>query len=151
MKNLKDGMTPLDFQERMNSKELQELLRIHKLKKFNLKEPNPWTWQVWTKLQHEKDTLKQIISVNHPNLHGHGHSHGHSHAHAPPSACHDHSHGSYDEHNAQHAYATSSSHPFESPNACEFENSNEQSSPNQMSQNVNNSDLVNPTSNCILN
>lgn len=85
----KDGMTPLDFQERINSEELQDLIKQHKLKDFVCQEPNPWSWQVWTRIQREKDTLKQLISVSHPHLkfnhsHSHGHSHGHSHEPSSP-------------------------------------------------------------------
>ncbi len=45
------------------------------------------SWQVWTRIQREKDTLKQLISVSHPHLHlgsasAHSHGHGHSHSHA---------------------------------------------------------------------
>lgn len=84
-------MTPLDFQERMISVELQELIRIHKHQEFdNMEEPNPWSWSVWTRIQREKDNLKQMISVSHPSLnqmlstnaHGHSHDHSHSHGHS---------------------------------------------------------------------
>lgn len=73
----KDGMTPVDFQERNSSQELQDLMKIHKLKKFSVKEPDPWSWKVWTKIQRERNTLKQLISVSHPHLHSHSHSHDH--------------------------------------------------------------------------
>lgn len=86
----KDGMGPLDFQERMSSKELQNLINIHKHQEFeNTQEPNPWSWSVWTRIQREKNVFKQLVSVSHPCLHtaiqaesnGHGHSHDHSHSH----------------------------------------------------------------------
>lgn len=73
----KNGMTPLDFQERNTSQELQELMKMHKIRNFAHKEPDPWTWQVWTKVQRERNTLKQLISVNHPHVHDHSHSHNH--------------------------------------------------------------------------
>lgn len=77
----KDGNTPLDFQERNASKEIQDLLKLH-LKRSHQPEPNPWTWQVWTEVQREKNGLRQLISCSHPNLHGHSHSHGaHGHSH----------------------------------------------------------------------
>ena len=92
MKFFKDGNTPLDFQERNASQEVQDLLEMHKKKEFKAVEPNPWTWQVWTQVQREKNTLKQLISVSHPNLHGHGHSHehghGHGHSHVHSDTCH---------------------------------------------------------------
>jgi hypothetical protein len=78
----KDGNTPLDFQERNSSKEVQELIQLHKKQDYKRTEPNPWTWQVWTNIQREKNGLKQIISTKDLNCHGHshiGHSHGHSH------------------------------------------------------------------------
>lgn len=87
----KDGQTPLDFQERAVSEELQEVIRINRDRLFGkVAEPNPWTWKVWTRIQSEKDTLKQLISYSNPSpfmplnanrirgdSHGHGHSHGH--------------------------------------------------------------------------
>lgn len=36
------GNTPLDFQERKESVELQDLINMHRLKNFNIEEPNPW-------------------------------------------------------------------------------------------------------------
>ena len=86
----KDGMTPLDFQERIQSEELQELILNHKKRKFDCEEPNPWSWRVWTRIQREKNTLKQIMSFSNSksNSHHHGHSHNHTHGH---------SHDSYDE------------------------------------------------------
>lgn len=100
----KDGQTPLDFQERAVSEELQEVIRINREKLFGqVDEPNPWSWKVWTRIQSEKDTLKQLISYSNPFVafnihrgggggHGHGHSHGghHSHSH---SHSHRHHHG----------------------------------------------------------
>jgi hypothetical protein len=96
----KDGMTPLDFQERVMSEELQELIEINKLKKFKTEDPNPWTWKVWTRIQSEKDTLKQLISYSNPLLmlqinHGHSHNHGHGHGHS-----HNHSHSHNNHQNA---------------------------------------------------
>ncbi len=71
----KDGMTPLDFSERAKSKELQELIAMHKARNFDGTriEPNPWTWQVWTHLQSERDTFKQLVAVS--NHHRHHHLH----------------------------------------------------------------------------
>ncbi|RNA35635.1 serine threonine- phosphatase 6 regulatory ankyrin repeat subunit A-like, partial [Brachionus plicatilis] len=72
----KDGMTPLDFQERIQSEELQELISNHRNKKFNSEEPNPWSWKVWTRIQRERNTLKQIISLSGSKFNGcyHGNS-----------------------------------------------------------------------------
>ena len=102
---------------------------MHINQEFDTEEPNPWSWAVWvsikkillilnfhflyfylylsfqTRIQREKNVLKQLISVSHPclqpaikssqeiqaNGHGHSHSHGHSHDH---SHDHVHSHGS---------------------------------------------------------
>ncbi|CAF0712961.1 unnamed protein product [Brachionus calyciflorus] len=86
----KDGMTPLDFQERIQSEELQELILNHKKRKFDCEEPNPWSWRVWTRIQREKNTLKQIMSFSNSKSHSHHHGHSHNHVHA-------HSHDSYDE------------------------------------------------------
>jgi hypothetical protein len=86
----KDGQTPLDFQERIKSDEVQQLIDIHRKKTFNITEPNPWTWQVWTKIQQERDSLKQLIAFSNPFDHssrGHDHNHSHSHSHS-----HGHSH-----------------------------------------------------------
>ena len=85
----KDGMTPLDFQERVLSKELQDLISIHRNQEFinnSVEEPNPWSWSVWTRIQREKDGLKQLLPVNHSCLHAKAinscqnhNDHGHSH------------------------------------------------------------------------
>lgn len=77
----KDGMTPLDFQERIQSEELQELISNHRNKKFNSEEPNPWSWKVWTRIQRERNTLKQIISLSGSKFNGcyHGNSHHRHH------------------------------------------------------------------------
>ena len=95
----KDGMTPLDFSERAKSDELQELIAMHKSRSFvagGAVEPNPWTWQVWTRIQSEKNTFKQLIAVSHQHhhhrgacvganhLHRHDHKVNFQHAHAPP-------------------------------------------------------------------
>jgi len=84
----KDGNTPLDFQERNASKELQDLLSLHR-KQSHEAEPNPWTWQVWTSVQREKNDFRQLISTSHPSLNGHGHSHNHGHSHGSSSHSHD--------------------------------------------------------------
>ena len=98
----KDGQTPLDFQERAVSEELQEVIRINREKLFGkVDEPNPWSWKVWTRIQSEKDTLKQLISYSNPFVafnihrggHGHGHSHGGHHSHSHSSHSHGHHHG----------------------------------------------------------
>jgi hypothetical protein len=90
-------MTPLDFQERIASQELQELINIHRLKMFTCEEPNPWTWKVWTKIQQEKDNLKTLMpyysnpllipsfptrghSHNSNSNHQHHHHHNHDHS-----------------------------------------------------------------------
>jgi len=57
----KDGKSPLDFQERIVADEVQELVQMHRLKNFNAKEPDPWSWQVWTRLQKEREMNKQIV------------------------------------------------------------------------------------------
>ena len=75
----KDGISPLDFQERQDSSELHELILLHKNKKLDVIEPNPWTFQVWTRLQQEKDSNKQISLFNNKILNRNCHSHGHSH------------------------------------------------------------------------
>ncbi len=85
-----DGMTPLDFQERISSEELQELMKMHTLRKFTTEEPNPWTWQVWTRIQREKDDRFRLISINQAHSHGHhgNHQHhGHSHSHKHDEPC----------------------------------------------------------------
>jgi ankyrin repeat protein len=74
----KDGMSPLDFYERKDSVELQELILLHVNKKFDVIEPNPWSFHVWTRLQQEKDSSKQIMLFNNKII---NHSHGHSHQH----------------------------------------------------------------------
>ncbi len=85
----KDGNTPLDFQERNASQELQDLLSLHR-KQSHESEPNPWTWQVWTSVQREKNGLRQLISTSHPTLHGHAHSCGGSnHSHGGSNHSHD--------------------------------------------------------------
>lgn len=83
-------MGPLDFQERSCSKELKDLVQMHKLQEYDSQqEPNPWSWSVWTRIRREKDAFKQLISVSHPCLHqiekatAHGHSHDHLHSHDP--------------------------------------------------------------------
>ena len=48
-------------------------MKINRLNQFGVKEPDPWSWKVWTKIQREKNTLKQLISVTHPHLHSHSH------------------------------------------------------------------------------
>lgn len=91
----KDGNTPLDFQERAPSEEVQDLIKLHKKQAYENPEPNPWTWQVWTGVQREKNGLRQLISPSHPFLHGHGghsncghgHSHGQGHSHDASGAC----------------------------------------------------------------
>ncbi len=40
------GQTPLDFQERKESTELQELIAMHRTKDFDKEEPNPW-YIIW--------------------------------------------------------------------------------------------------------
>ena len=60
-------MSPLDFQERAPSQEIQDLLKMHREQKFDMEEPYPWSWKVWTRVQREKNTLKQIISFKNPN------------------------------------------------------------------------------------
>lgn len=96
----KDGMTPLDFQERLASEELQELIRLNRVRKFTDDEPNPWTWKVWTKLQRDRDNLKTLIPFSNPllipNFPFHGHSHNHSHLHRH-TTCH-HSHPNHHQH-----------------------------------------------------
>lgn len=82
-------MTPLDFQERNISQELQELMKIHRLNQFNIKEPDPWSWKVWTKIQREKNTLKQLISVAHPHFHAHSHG-AHNHGNCQGDEYHSH-------------------------------------------------------------
>ena len=77
----KDGMSPLDFNERQESEELKELILLHKNKKLSIIEPNPWSFNVWTRIQQEKDSNKQITLFNSKILNHHGHSHGHSHGH----------------------------------------------------------------------
>lgn len=74
----KDGMTPLDFQERIQSEELQELISNQRNKKFDCEEPNPWSWKVWTRIQREKNTLKQLMSLPSSNLNGCHHRHHHN-------------------------------------------------------------------------
>lgn len=74
----KDGKSPLDFQERIQSEELQELISNQKNKKFNCEEPNPWSWKVWTRIQREKNTLKQLMSLSGSNLNGCHHRHHHN-------------------------------------------------------------------------
>jgi hypothetical protein len=85
-----DGMTPLDFQERISSEELQELMKMHTLRTFTNEEPNPWTWQVWTRIQREKDDRFRLISINQAHSHGHHRNHqhhGHSHSHKHDEPC----------------------------------------------------------------
>jgi hypothetical protein len=86
-KKFKDGMTPLDFQERMSSEELKELMKMHTIRKFTIEEPNPWTWQVWTRIQREKDDRFRLISINQAHSHSHHHHHGHSHSHKNNELC----------------------------------------------------------------
>jgi hypothetical protein len=100
----KDGQTPLDFQERVVSEELQEVIRINKLRLFEsgVVEPNPWSWKVWTRIQSEKDTLKQLISYSNPIValnikRGHSHNHGHGHSHHGHSHQGNHSHNCNDD------------------------------------------------------
>ncbi len=62
---------------------------MHRFNMFNAEEPNPWTWKVWTKIQREKNTLKQLISMAHPHLHGHSHA-GHNHGHCQGDEYHSH-------------------------------------------------------------
>jgi ankyrin repeat protein len=80
----KDGMSPLDFNERQESDELKELIILHKNKKLDVIEPNPWSFNVWTRLQQEKDCSKQITLFNTKIMNHHGHSHGHGHSHHHP-------------------------------------------------------------------
>lgn len=90
MKISLDGMTPLDFQERFSSEELQELMKMHTLRKFTTEEPNPWTWQVWTRIQREKDDRFRLISINQAHSHSHHRNHqhhGHSHSHKHDESC----------------------------------------------------------------
>ena len=105
----KDGNTPLDFQERAPSDEVQNLLILHKKQAYETEEPNPWTWQVWTSVQREKNGLRQLISHTHPNIHGHGHSHG----------GHGHSHGG-------HGHSYGQSHSHDASGACVSDHDNDQ-------------------------
>lgn len=105
----KDGQTPLDFQERVVSEELQELIRINREQLFDVAEPNPWSWKVWTRIQSEKDTLKQLISYSNPfmamNVHQnlpfhyhHHHNHHHQAFATPLVSSHTHSHSHHHAH-----------------------------------------------------
>ena len=40
-----------------------------------------WSFNVWTRIQQEKDSNKQITLFNSKILNHHGHSHGHIHGH----------------------------------------------------------------------
>ena len=130
-------MTPLDFQERNISQELQELIKIHRLKTFSCTEPDPWTWQVWTKIQREKNTLKQLISVAHPHLHAH-HSHN-------QGTCHG---DEYHSHAAGHT-TTSGGHQ-NSHNAGSTNDPNECQHTNLTSNDTNNTEENSQLLNCIL-
>jgi hypothetical protein len=88
----KDGMSPLDFQERAESDQVQDLIEIHRTQEFRtVPEPNPWTSEVWDTLQVSKNkrlvladyfhSKQYYLSLFNPKAqHSHYCSHSHSQA-----------------------------------------------------------------------
>lgn len=124
----KDGQTPLDFQERVVSEELQELIRINREQLFDVAEPNPWSWKVWTRIQSEKDTLKQLISYSNPfvamNVHRNRpiQNHHYQAFASPHISSHTHSHS---HHHHAHSHARGQSNSDEEYEDGDYENENE--------------------------
>lgn len=77
----KDGKSPLDFAERIDSYEISEVIRINKEMCFQEQEPNPWSYRVWTELQKAKDSTRQLIPFFNPNALNYHHHHNHRYHH----------------------------------------------------------------------